>query len=193
MALRTPTEHDRVRVAAGRSIFRCRHSSWTAHADYHGRQRDACLRPSRDAKRQSRYDTLLVRSPWPALSLGSGLYRRRFTDYSPCRVATHVRLSPCAGFHTLTSGRLSRIAPLVPELFPHVCPEPTVAEPCAAANCSARHAGCCGPSRRLRPSCHRRLSPATQPARRAPPSLSLGSLGDFAPRFCIRDDLRRVR
>ena len=38
-----------------------------------------------------------------------------------------------------------------------------VAEPCAAANCSARHAGCCTPPRRLRPSCPRHLSAASAP------------------------------
>ena len=57
-----------------------------------------------------------------------------------------------------------------------------VAEPCAAANCSGRHAGCCRPSRRLRPSCPRPPSPAAS----APPSAvaELGVVRRYCSRLC---------
>jgi len=71
---------------------------------------------------------------------------------------------PSPTFQAFTFGLPSRVRALSPELFlGRLSYSNEVAQPCAAANCSARHAGCCSPSRRLRPSCPRHVSAASAP------------------------------
>ena len=64
----------------------------------------------------------------------------------------------------------------IPRLSPRNShPNAITANNGAAANCSARHAGCYGPSRHLRPSCPRHLSAASAPRSAV---AELESLGD---------------